>query len=278
MRRTGRVVLVLCFAAAAAPSLAEDGVVLAGERSSVVSEKRRPVYKDAAEALRAGIQTYRAGDARNSVDAFNYAAQGGQTLAQWKLGKMYAAGDGVAADDYKAYQYFLKIVDGYDEDATPRRELSIISSAFVAVGAYNLTGIGSSLPADPRRAMSMFQFAATNFGDPNAQYNLARMYIDGAGVEKDNRQAARWLRLAAEKGHAPSQAMLGHLLFTGQEGVPRQRALGLMYLTMARESIGEKPAPADKWIADLYAKAIGEAADNDRQAALAFLESYLKKR
>ena len=55
-------------------------------------------------------------------------------------------------------------------------------------------------------------------------------------MPKDARQAARWLRLAAEKAHAPSQALLGHLLFNGADGIARQRARGLMFLTLARES------------------------------------------
>lgn len=242
------------------------------------SRVARPAYKDAQQALQAGIASYSSGNAKSSVDALTYAAQGGAALAQWKLGKMYAAGDGVAPDAFKAYEYFLQIVEHYDEDSTPRRELPVVASAFVAVGAYSLNGIpNSALHADPRRALSMFQYAATNFGDANAQYNLARMYLDGAsGVEKDSRQAARWLRLAAEKGHAPSQAVLGHLLFTGPEGIARQRAQGLMFLTLARESANDPVA--DRWIVDLYEKAMAEAGDNDRQAALVYLEGYLKKR
>ncbi len=186
----------------------------------------RPVagWRNTQQALQAGIETYRAGNARSSVEALPYAAQGGETLARWKLGKMYAQGDGVAADDWKAYQYFLQVVQTYDEDATPRRDLPAVASAFVAVGVYSLSGIpGRRVAADPARAHQMFQYAATNFGDANAQYNLARLYLDGAGVPRDSRQAARWLRLAAEKAHAPSQALLGHLLFNGAEGVSRQR-------------------------------------------------------
>lgn len=275
-------VIVFGAAFASAPASAFDERVegRAPERlaeNRVAENRARPSYKDAQQALAAGMATYSAGNPKNSVDALTYAAQGGAALAQWKLGKMYAAGDGVTADAYKAYQYFLQIVDHYDEDTTPRRELPVVASAFVAVGAYALNGIpNSSLRADPRRALDMFQYAATNFGDASAQYNLARMYLDGAGVEKDARQAARWLRLAAEKGHAPSQAVLGQLLFTGPQGVARQRAQGLMYLTLARESAAD-PA-ADHWIVDLYEKAMGEASDNDRQAALVYLEGFLKKR
>jgi TPR repeat protein len=102
------------------------------------------------------------------------------------------------------------------------------------------------------------------------------MYLDGSGVEKDPRQAARWLRLAAEKGHTPSQAMLGHLLFTGPDGVAKQRAQGLMYLTLARESANDPVH--DKWIVDLYDKAMRGATDNDRQAAAVYLETYMKRR
>ena len=65
----------------------------------------------------------------------------------------------------------------------------------------------------------MFQYAALNFGNADAQYNLARLYLDGAdAVAKDTRQAIRWLALAADKGHLPAEALLGHLLFTGIEG------------------------------------------------------------
>ncbi len=273
MVNVGRFSLVIaCGLLVAGPAVALEGERVADARGSQTHK-----YKDAEQALAAGIASYRNGDAKNSVEPLTYAAQGGAALAQWKLGKMYAAGDGVAADDYKAYKYFLQIVQNYDEDETPRREIPVVASAFVAVGAYNLNGIAQAgLKPNPGRARDMFQYAATNFGDADAQYNLARMYLDGSGVEKDARQAARWLRVAAEKGHAPSQAMLGHLLFTGMDGVGRQRAQGLMYLTLARESANDPVN--DKWIVDLYDKAMRGATDNDRQAAAAYLETYMKRR
>jgi len=275
MVKVGRFSLVIACGlfVSAGPAFAFDGERVADARSAGAQHK----YKDAEQALAAGIASYRNGDAKNSVEPLTYAAQGGAALAQWKLGKMYAAGDGVAPDDYKAYKYFLQIVENYDEDETPRREISVVASAFVAVGAYSLNGIsGAGMKPNPGRAREMFQYAATNFGDADAQYNLARMYLDGSGVEKDARQAARWLRLAAEKGHTPSQAMLGHLLFTGPDGVARQRAQGLMYLTLARESANDPVN--DKWIVDLYDKAMRSATDNDRQAAAVYLETYMKRR
>jgi uncharacterized protein len=122
----------------------------------------------------------------------------------------------------------------------------------------------------------MFQFAATRFGDANAQYNLARVHLDGVGVDKDGREAIRWLFLAVDKGHLKAEALLGQTLFTGREGVRPQRALGLMWLTLAREAAID--SKKDKWIIDLYDKAVAAANDGDRQDALAFLEDHLKRR
>ena len=67
-------------------------------------------------------------------------------------------------------------------------------------------------------------------------FRAADVHLDGAGVDKDGREAIRWLFLAADKGHLQAEALLGQTLFTGREGVPPQRALGLMWLTLAREA------------------------------------------
>ena len=39
-------------------------------------------------------------------------------------------------------------------------------------------------------------------GDVDAQFNLGGRYFRGVGVPEDDTEAARWLRLAAEQGHA----------------------------------------------------------------------------
>ena len=71
-----------------------------------------------------------------------------------KLGRMYAAGEGVPHDDAKAYDYFLQIVNNYDEGHTAsRREIGIVASAYVAVGVYSLNGLPQiQLKPDVQRA------------------------------------------------------------------------------------------------------------------------------
>jgi uncharacterized protein len=271
MARFGRLLLVCVLAASGgAPACAFDG-----PDKNAPANQTLDIFKDPHQALQAALESYRSGNSASSVEALKYAAAGGEPLAQWKLGKMYADGDGVPHDDYKAYQYFQQIVDAYDEDNPNWREKSLVASAYVAVGVFELKGIpGGKLRPDPEQAMRMFLYAATNFSDSNAQYNLARLYMDGgAGLAKDNRQAARWLNLAADKGHVESQALLGHLLFVG-DGVPRQRARGLMWLTLAREGAGAK---GQEWVQSLYDQDLKIANDNDRQIALVYLEEHIKK-
>ena len=251
-----------------APAFGFDG------STSNAPEKIPGNFSDPQQALRVGVDDLKAGDAVASVPALTYAAEGGQAIARWKLGEMYADGDGVARDDVKAYHYFNQMVEDYDEDQPDRRNLSAISNAFVAVGVYCLNGIpNSDVRADPRRAHELFQYAATIFGDPNAQYNLAHMYIVGAGgVAKDNIAAVRWLAVAAQKGHAPSQALLGHMLFIG-DGVPHQRPRGLMWLEFAKDAALD---PREAWIRDLYQRDFAQASDDDRQAAASLHDARAK--
>lgn len=226
-------------------------------------------------ALRLGMENFRAGNMKRSVEALTYAAENGHPLAQWKLGKMYANGDGVPHDDWKAYKFFSKIIENYDEDNADPREASTVASAFVTVGVYSLNGIPNSpVRRNPNKALEMFQYSAINFGDPNAEYNLARMYLDGTAVPRDDRRAAQWLNRAADSNHRESQALLGHLLFTGR-GVPRQHARGLMWLALAREGA---EMPKDAWIVELYKKDTAAASDDDRQAALMMLETQMRRR
>ena len=149
-----------------------------------------------------------------------------------------------------------------------------VANAFVALGHYYLDGIpDSTIKADPGRAHEMFGYAASYFGDPDAQYFLARLYLDGRGAPRDPRQAARWLSLAANKGQHQAQAVLGRMLFKGEQ-MPRQAARGLMWLTLARDSA----SPQDTWIADLYDSAFRQATEDERSLALVYLERWVNGR
>ncbi len=281
--------VVVCCVAGLAPLLSAGGVLALDERKTMSAitvtplpqaaprVATPPAYANPQQALGKYIEGYRSGEPVSNLDALLYAAEGGEKLARWKLGSMYAAGDGVPHDDKKAYEYFSQIVDAYDGNAQGRAERAVVASAFVAVGAYSLTGVPEARVArDPAHAVEMFTIAATEFGDPHAQYNLGRMMLEGEGVRKDERRGARWLKLAADKQHPEAQALLGNLYFFGAEGIARQRAVGLMYLTLARDGIADRKK--DKWIVDLYDGAVSASNDLDRQAALVYRENFVRDR
>lgn len=270
MRTFRRIIFALILGAApvAAPAFGFDGApVNADTAIPVVSAQ-----PGGAAALKTAVPP---AASTTSLTSLQYAAEGGHPIAQWKLGRMYADGDGVAQDDLRAFQYFSRIANQHAEDSPSAPQAGVVANAFVALGRYYLKGIpNSKIKSDPDRAREMFSYAASYFGNADAQYDLARLYLKGAGSSRDDfRYGARWLGLAAQKGQHQAQAMLGQMLFNGEK-LPRQAARGLMWLTLARDSA----APDETWIKESYNKAIAKASEDDRAMALQMLEHWVQGR
>jgi uncharacterized protein len=268
MRTYERIIFALILGAmpVAGPAFAFDGAPAASDAAIPV------LSPGAAAALKKAIPS---ASAETSLTSLQYAAEGGHPVAQWKLGRMYANGDGVTQDDLRAFEYFSRIANAHAEDSPSAPQAAIVANAFVALGRYYLNGIpNSKIKSDPERAREMFSYAASYFGNADAQYDLARLYLKGAGSSRDDfRYGARWLGLAAQKGQRQAQALLGQMLFNGDQ-LPRQAARGLMWLTLARDN-----AAADEaWIKESYNKAIAKASDNDRAMALQMLEHWVQGR
>lgn len=75
--------------------------------------------------------------------------------------------------------------------------------------------------------------AAAN-GDPAAQYEVARRFRLGQGVEADHKQAVRWFMHAAAQGFAPAQYRLGTYYERGQ-GVSRNVEHAIIWYRRAAE-------------------------------------------
>jgi len=255
-----------------APARAPGVATIAPSPNGAAAHTALPLvpFSSARDAIRAWMRDSSAGDQVGAVRALEYAASQGHLTAQFKLGRMYAGGEGVSTNDLKAFEYFSKIADE-NADAIPgTADGRIVGSAFVALGGYFIDGIkGSYVQPNADRAFDMFHYAASYFGDPDGQYNLGRLYMKGQGTRRDARQAARWMKLAAEKGHAPARAVFGDMLLRGGEGVPRQPVLGLMWLSLARE--GADPG-REGWIIERHDAAFAAASAPDRTAALALVE------
>lgn len=217
-----------------------------------------------------GVPSTRLSVAPQDFSTLVRAAAGGQVAAQWKLARMYAEGDGVAQSDIKAFEYFRRLSDEHADERPNTQEARFVANAFVALGRYYATGIpNSDVKADPARARQMFSYAASYFGDPDAQYQLANLLLQD-GSEANARQAARWLASAANKGQHQAQAVLGRILLTGQSGVPKSTGRALMMLSLAREG-----APAEAWIGELYEQAAKQATEAERQQASELLIRWI---
>jgi TPR repeat protein len=273
MRTSRRIILALILGAApvAAPAFGFDGAPVNADTSAIPLVSPQP---GAAAALKKAVAPA-ASTATTSLTSLQYAAEGGHPIAQWKLGRMYANGDGVAQDDLRAFEYFSRIANAHAEDSPSAPQAGVVANAFVALGRYYLNGIpNSKVKSDPDRAREMFSYAASYFGNADAQYDLARLYLKGTSSSRDDfRYGARWLGLAAQKGQHQAQAMLGQMLFNGEQ-LPRQAARGLMWLTLARDSA----TPDEAWIKESYNKAIAKASENDRAMALQMLEHWVQGR
>ena len=225
------------------------------------------------EAFRSGTQALRQGRTDQAIAELEYAAEQGVPGAIWKLGRMYADGDGVAKDKARAYEYFRRLTMMYGDDSSDVPHARFVANAFVTLGQYYLDGLPGVLKPDRHLAREMFRYAATYYADPEAQYYLGRLYLFAEGAQQDAIQAARWLRLSAEKGDHRAQALLGEMLFRGDQ-ISRQAARGLFWLILAKDSAG----PDEGWITEMYSSAVAKANESDRTLAHKYLEDWLKRR
>lgn len=267
--RTSRrtiVALMLGTALVAVPALAFDG--------SPVNQKDTTIPAISGPPAVVGKKPATSTPIPDSLKALQYAAEDGHPIAQWKLGRMYAAGNGVARDDMRAFEYFSRVAREHAEDNPSSPQSAIVANAFVELARYYLSGIPNSLKADPDRAREMLYYAASYFGSADAQYDLGRLYLKATNATpNDYTYGARWLGLAAQKGQHEAQAMLGQMLFNGDR-LPPQRARGLMWMALASDG-----ATADEaWIKDSYTQALARASEDDRAMAAQMLKYWLQGR
>lgn len=61
-------------------------------------------------------------------------------------------------------------------------------------------------------------------GDPEAQYNIALLYMKGNGVEQSDRTALSWFTRAGEQGMADAQYNAGVMFYGGKGVYPDKRS------------------------------------------------------
>src|SRR5437868_8673429 len=105
MRTSERIIFALMLGSAplAGPAHAFDGAPVNQDTAiPVISAQPGTAAALKKQAPAAGVPD-------TSLTALQYAAEGGHPIAQWKLGRMYADGNGVAQDDVRAFEDFSGI-------------------------------------------------------------------------------------------------------------------------------------------------------------------------
>lgn len=118
---------------------------------------------------------------------------------------------------------------------------------------------------------------AADFGNPQAQYRLGEMYLNGLVTGgADHKMAAEWFEKAATKGNADAQESLGNLFYYG-DGVPKDTEKAAEFYRKAAEmgkvnsqvrygrmclngeGVGYDPAEAARWIRKAAQHSVSEA-------------------
>lgn len=261
MGKAGTVLGALIVIALAGPAGAFDGQP--APHRTIGPDDLSPM-----EALRAGARQYYSGDKTAALGSLQYAAENGEPMAAWKLGEMYAKGDGVKEDDLKAFKYYSQIVREHGDDRPDAPDAPFVSSAFVALGSYYLDGIDGAIPRNEARARQIFTHAASYFGDAGAQYELGRMY-----QSSNYRMAVRWYNLAALKGHVGAQARLGETLYAIGTS-DKKKARGLMWMTVARQQAQGTEAA---WINTMHEQYFAVSPEPVRQMARSLADGWLQQ-
>lgn len=127
-------------------------------------------------------------------------------------------------------------------------------NAQVQLGVIYLTGDG--VAKDDVEAVKWLRMAAEQDNALGERY-LAEMYFKGRGVTADNAEAAKWLRMAAEQGDAESQHNLA-VLYTQGLGVIRSVKEAAKWMRLSAE---HNFAPGEQGLGVLYENGDGVPED-----------------
>jgi TPR repeat protein len=232
------------------------------EESAVKWYRKAADQKNSEAETRLGVM-YRLGlgvnqDKEEAVRWFHKAAKLGNSQAMFNLGVSYYNGDGISSNSSSAYAWFLLAQEAGNSAATDAVERSAeeggrmgTPDALLLIAA--MYEKGDELPQSFAEAAKWYSKAANL--SPQAEFNLASMFIDGRGVPRDYGQAMTLCRNAAKQNYEPAQFCIGYLYQHGF-GTPADSKEAAKWYELSRRYV-----PAMMALAEMYWKAEGVKLD-----------------
>ncbi|MDH5180590.1 MAG: sel1 repeat family protein [Gammaproteobacteria bacterium] len=145
------------------------------------------------------VNAMRKGDFKTAINELRVLVEKNDPNAQFLMGMLYDAGNGVPQDQSVAATWYRKAAE----------QNHTIAQLFLGVFYYN--GIG--VEKDYKEAVRWFQSPALK-GNDQAQFYLGMMYASGHGLGKDDSAAIEWLAKAAVQKNTRAMGLLSTLLFS----------------------------------------------------------------
>lgn len=248
------------------------GLVLAAGALPASAQKRIAFVSPEA-ALEQGLNAYRAGFDEIALPALTFAAENKLFLGRYHLGRLFSEERSNLTNHARAYEIFQDIVNEHAPhiDVDDDERAPYVGKALTFLGRYVYRGVPEAgISASPARAAEFLQEAATFFREPDAQYELAKLYLTGDGVEKDTRRAVHWFSALSQQGHVSAQATFADILWTGKVvSKDEKRALALITLAMENTPVNER-----FWIEDIYQRIFCGSSPSVRQQADGLVASF----
>ncbi len=183
------------------------------------------------------------GVAKNPEEAFKCfekAANKGHLTSKVRVGLSYIEGNGEEADELRGHAWILIAAADGSEAAQSYRVLldKHIEKDQIAKAqklAYEMMKANTHLAeynyVPPPEEVDLYRRAAEK-GHVDSMLALGLFLKDGAGIEKDSEQAARWFNLAARQGDGSSALHLSQMYLNG-EGIEQDRIVANVWATVA---------------------------------------------
>jgi uncharacterized protein len=227
-------------------------------------------------AIEAGLAAYRSGHSEIAIPALTEAAARGDEntkfFAEFYLARIFSESAGGIANHAKAYVLYRKIADeNVEVDPAESQRAAFVAKALIALASYTRLGLREiDLPPNARRATDYLYHAANYFGDKEAQFELARVYVSGEASKDDVRRGMHYLSTLSEESNPSAQAVLAEMFWSGNH-VRRDEQRALALITMAVENA---PAHDRIWIEEIYHSVFCGTSQGTRQVAEGFIARW----